>query len=63
VYGYIHEDYFRGTNQIFQPDNFKPGAFDSTRPATIEIKKGEENTQVFAEFPSKEVIIIVVGII
>jgi len=48
---------------MFLPDNFKPGAFDSTRPATIEIKKGEENTQVFAEFPSKEVFIILVGII
>ena len=28
---------------------------DTSRPASIEVKKGPENTQIFAEFPSKEV--------
>jgi hypothetical protein len=36
-------------------DNFKPGAIDSSKPASIEVKKTPENTQILAEFPSKEV--------
>jgi hypothetical protein len=36
-------------------DNFKPGAIDGARPASIEVKKSPENTQILAEFPSKDV--------
>ena len=56
---------FRCTIEDFSPlqgrsllpplDNFKPGAIDSTKPASIEVKKTLENTQITAEFPSKEV--------
>ncbi|KAJ3509090.1 hypothetical protein NLJ89_g5401 [Agrocybe chaxingu] len=34
--------------------NFKPSSIDNTKPASIEIKKGTENSQVVAEYPSKE---------
>jgi len=40
-------------------DNFKPGAIDSTKPASIDVKKNlDNNTQINAEFPSKEVCVV-----
>jgi hypothetical protein len=35
--------------------NFKPASVDSTKPATLDIKKGPENSQIVAEYPSTNV--------
>ncbi|KAF8966496.1 RNA polymerase II transcription elongation factor-domain-containing protein [Flammula alnicola] len=34
--------------------NFKASSIDATKPASIEIKKGAENSQVLAEYPSTQ---------
>lgn len=37
------------------PDNFKPPSIDSTKPGTIEVKRGQDSTSVIIEHPSSQV--------
>lgn len=36
-------------------DNFKPGGVDATKPGSIEVRKGQENTSVVVERGSEKV--------
>ena len=35
-------------------DNFKPGGVDATKPGSIEVRKGQENTSVVVERGSEK---------
>lgn len=43
------------TRELWLVDNFKPPAIDSTKPGTIEVKKGKDKTQVVVEHLSSQV--------
>lgn len=39
-------------------DNFKPGGVDATKPGSIEVRKGQENTNVVVERGSEKVCVL-----